>query len=90
MRDRPNGTPIDTRVQNIETNLTQLAERNLDPNPPQVTATIDAASNLPIISVNDRYVMTIGRLTITLVSQSGANLALDDERMCLIDYSNQN
>jgi Carbohydrate-selective porin, OprB family len=52
------------RVQNIETNLTQLAERNLDPNPPQVTAAIDAASNLPIISVNDRYVMTVTLLDV--------------------------
>lgn len=75
VRDRPNGTPIDTRVQNIETNLTQLAERNLDPNPPQVTAEIDAASNLPIISVNDRYVMTVTLLDAQLQGQEPSSYA---------------
>jgi moderate conductance mechanosensitive channel len=75
MRNRPNGTPIDTRVQNIETNLTQLAERNLDPNPPQVTAAIDAASNLPIISVNDRYVMTVTLLDAQLQGQEPSSYA---------------
>jgi moderate conductance mechanosensitive channel len=75
MRDRPNGTPIDTRVQNIETNLAQLAERNLDPNPPQVTAAIDAASNLPIISVNDRYVMTVTLLDAQLQGQQPSSYA---------------
>jgi moderate conductance mechanosensitive channel len=72
---QPNGTPIDTRIQNIETSLTQLAERNLDPNPPKVTAAIDAASNLPIISVNDRYVMTVTLLDAQLQGQEPSSYA---------------
>jgi moderate conductance mechanosensitive channel len=75
VRNRPNDTPLDARVQNIETNLTQLAERNLDPNPPQVTAAIDAASNLPIISVNDRYVMTVTLLDVQLQGQEPSSYA---------------
>lgn len=54
--------PIDQRVQTIETILNQIASSDFDTNRLQVQATIDETSGLPIISVNDRYLMTVTTL----------------------------
>ncbi|PSB19317.1 mechanosensitive ion channel family protein [Phormidesmis priestleyi ULC007] len=75
VRNQQNGTPITARAQNIETNLNRIVDRNLDPNQLQVTTAIDSASNLPIISVNDQYLMTVTTLDAQLQGQEPSSYA---------------
>ncbi len=75
VRNQQNGTPIAARAQNIETNLNRIVDRNLDPNQLQVTTAIDSASNLPIISVNDQYLMTVTTLDAQLQGQEPSSYA---------------
>jgi len=68
-------TPIASRVQNIETNLNRLVDRSFDPDQLQVTTAIDSASNLPVISVNDQYLMTVTTLDAQLQGQQPSSYA---------------
>ncbi|MCY7274151.1 MAG: hypothetical protein LH702_10500, partial [Phormidesmis sp. CAN_BIN44] len=74
-RSPQGSTPIASRVQNIETNLNRLVDRNVDPNQLQVTTAIDSASNLPVISVNDQYLMTVTTLDAQLQGQEPSSYA---------------
>ncbi len=74
-RSQQDATPISSRVQNIETNLKRLIDRNLDSNQLRVTAAIDSASNLPVISVNDQYLMTVTTLDAQLQGQEPSSYA---------------
>mgnify|MGYP002780878330 CR=1 FL=1 len=64
---------INLRVQDIETRLNQFA--NQPQNPPQVTSAIDSTSNLPILSVNQQYLMTVTTLDAQVQGQTPANYA---------------
>ncbi|MBW4620012.1 MAG: mechanosensitive ion channel family protein [Cyanosarcina radialis HA8281-LM2] len=55
-----NSNPIEQRVKTIEDRLKQVASSNFDRL--AVTTQIDRSSSLPIISVNDRYLMTVTTL----------------------------
>jgi small conductance mechanosensitive channel len=55
-----NSNPIELRVQTIENELKQIATGNFDRL--EVTTQIDRSSSLPIISVNDGYLMTVTTL----------------------------
>jgi small-conductance mechanosensitive channel len=74
-RNPQGSTPIASRVQNIETNLNRLVDRSFDPNQLQVTTAIDSASNLPVISVNDQYLMTVTTLDAQLQGQEPSSYA---------------
>ncbi|MCY7320521.1 MAG: mechanosensitive ion channel family protein [Phormidesmis sp. CAN_BIN36] len=75
VRNQQASTPIASRVQNVETNLRRMVDRNLDPNQLRVTAAIDSASKLPIISVNDQYLMTVTTLDAQLQGQEPGSYA---------------
>jgi moderate conductance mechanosensitive channel len=75
VRNQQSGTSITTRVQNIEANLNQIVARNRDTKSLQVEAAIDEASNLPVISVNDQYVMTVTLLDAQLQGQEVSSYA---------------
>jgi moderate conductance mechanosensitive channel len=55
-------TPVQSRIQSIETTLQRIVERGFDANQLQVKSEIDAQSNLPVISVNGEYLMTVTTL----------------------------
>jgi moderate conductance mechanosensitive channel len=55
-----NSNPIAQRVKTIENRLEQIVNSNLDRL--QVTTQIDKSSSLPVIFVNDRYLMTVTTL----------------------------
>jgi small-conductance mechanosensitive channel len=62
VRTQPNQTTtIDLRAQGIESTLNRLANRSSE-SAPQVSADIDPSSNLPILSVNQQYLMTVTTL----------------------------
>lgn len=75
VRNQQASTPIASRVQNIETNLRRMVDRNLDSNQLQVTTAIDSASKLPIVSVNDQYLMTVTTLDAQLQGQEPSSYA---------------
>ncbi len=62
-------TALQSRIQQIETNLRRIANSEFDPAKLQVTSTIDANSNLPVISVNNQYLMTVTTLDAQLQGQ---------------------
>lgn len=51
--------PLEQRVQGIEDELNRIANSNFDPASLQVTANIDEQSGQPVISIGDRYLMTV-------------------------------
>lgn len=57
-----NVKPIEQRVKTIENILNEIASSDFDPDALQVQTTIDQNSGLPVISVNDRYLMTVTTL----------------------------
>lgn len=59
---------IAVRQQGIEAKLKRLANQRNAPEP-QVTSTIDTSSNLPVISVNQQYLMTVTTLDAQLQGQ---------------------
>lgn len=59
---------IAARQQGIEASLKRLANQRNAPEP-QVTSAIDTSSNLPIISVNQQYLMTVTTLDSQLQGQ---------------------
>lgn len=62
-------TPLGVRVEGIEATLQRIAKRNLDAADLNVSSAIDSSSNLPIISVNDQYLMTVTTLDAQLQGQ---------------------
>ncbi|HEY9657825.1 MAG TPA: mechanosensitive ion channel family protein, partial [Allocoleopsis sp.] len=62
-------TPIAERVRGIETTLQRIANSEFDPEQLEVTAEVDASSNLPVISINDQYLMTVTTLDAQLQVQ---------------------
>ncbi len=64
-----NTSPIQLRLQGIESHLNRLINSNLNPDTLKVDAAIDATSNLPVISVNDQYLMTVTTLDAQLLGQ---------------------
>ncbi|KAM3094042.1 mechanosensitive ion channel family protein [Phormidesmis sp. 146-35] len=62
-KSQQNGTtPLQERVQTIETTLHRMVDRGFDANQLQVKSEIEAQSNLPVISVNGQYLMTVTTL----------------------------
>jgi small conductance mechanosensitive channel len=76
---QPNQTttapPIQERVRFIETALSEIATNQFDPKTLKVTAEVDAKSGQPIISVNDRYLMTVTDLDAELQGQDSTRRA---------------
>lgn len=62
-------TPIEERVRGIETTLKRIANSEFDPEQLEVTAEVDTSSNLPVISVNNQYLMTVTTLDAQLQVQ---------------------
>lgn len=54
--------PIDQRGQDIEALLQRVANNKLDPQTLQVTSSIDPQSGLPVIYINDQWLMTVTTL----------------------------
>ncbi len=52
-------TPISQRVQIIEKRLRQLVQSGLDSQTLEVSSRVDPQSGLPVLHVNDRYLMTV-------------------------------
>ncbi len=65
--------PIDQRVETIENNLEQIVSSNYERL--EVTTQIDRSSGLPIISVNDRYLMTVTTLDAQIHGSNPQRLA---------------
>jgi moderate conductance mechanosensitive channel len=65
--------PIDQRVETIENNLEQIVSSNYDRL--EVTTQIDQSSGLPIISVNNRYLMTVTTLDAQIHGSNPQRLA---------------
>lgn len=61
--------PIKDRVKKIEETLQQVADRHADPKTLDVKAAVDQSSRLPIISIGDRYLMTVTTLDAQLQGQ---------------------
>jgi small conductance mechanosensitive channel len=59
---------ISARVQGIETRLSEFANQPQS-SAPQVTSAIDPSSNLPIVSVDQQYLMTVTTLDAQLQGQ---------------------
>lgn len=55
-------TPLQERIEGIETQLERIANSDFDPKQLKVSAAIDQRSNLPVLSVNDQYLMTVTTL----------------------------
>lgn len=68
-------TPIQERGHGIESTLNRIANSNFDPQTLEVTAEIDSTSNLPVISINDQYLMTVTTLDAQLQVQEPARWA---------------
>lgn len=62
--------PIRERVSSIEATLNQIADSNFNPKELRATVTIDMQSGLPVISVNDSYLMTVTTLDAQLQGQN--------------------
>ena len=62
-------SPIQLRTQGIEANLNRLVNSDLNSETLKVTAAIDTSSNLPVISVNGQYLMTVTTLDAQLEGQ---------------------
>lgn len=63
-------TPIRERVRGIERTLGQIASSNFDPEALEVESTVDPSSNLPVITINDQYLMTVTTLDAQLQVQT--------------------
>jgi small conductance mechanosensitive channel len=66
----PGALPIQKRVDSIETVLQEVADSNLAPADLSVAAQVDAKSGQPVISLNDRYLMTVTSLDAQLQGQT--------------------
>lgn len=61
-------TPIEVRRQTIEQQLNRIANSRLDPQSLKVLSTLDQNSGLPVIFVNNQYLMTVTGLDSQLQS----------------------
>lgn len=61
--------PIRERVTAIETTLNTLADSQFDPKALKVKSEVDSKSGLPVITANDRYLMTVTTLDAQLQGQ---------------------
>jgi moderate conductance mechanosensitive channel len=61
-------TPIEVRRQTIEQQLNRIANSRLDPQSLKVISTLDRNSGLPVIFVNNQYLMTVTGLDSQLQS----------------------
>jgi small conductance mechanosensitive channel len=61
--------PVQERVETIQKTLDRIANSQLDINKLEVTSRVDAQSGLPVISVGDRYLMTVTTLDAQLQGQ---------------------
>jgi moderate conductance mechanosensitive channel len=64
-----NTSPLQIRLQGIESQLNRLTRSNLNLETLRVEAAIDSTSNLPVISVNGQYLMTVTTLDSQLAGQ---------------------
>jgi moderate conductance mechanosensitive channel len=64
-----NTSPLQLRLQGIESQLNRLTRSNLNLETLKVEAAIDSTSNLPVISVNSQYLMTVTTLDSQLAGQ---------------------
>jgi moderate conductance mechanosensitive channel len=64
-----NTSPLQVRLQGIEAQLNRLTRSNLNLETLRVEAAIDSTSNLPVISVNGQYLMTVTTLDSQLAGQ---------------------
>jgi moderate conductance mechanosensitive channel len=64
-----NTSPLQLRLQGIESQLNRLTRSNLNLETLKVEAAIDSTSNLPVISVNGQYLMTVTTLDSQLAGQ---------------------
>jgi moderate conductance mechanosensitive channel len=64
-----NTSPLQLRLQGIEAQLNRLTNSNLNLETLRVEAAIDSTSNLPVISVNGQYLMTVTTLDSQLAGQ---------------------
>ncbi|MDX2098462.1 MAG: mechanosensitive ion channel family protein [Leptolyngbyaceae cyanobacterium bins.59] len=67
--------PIQQRAQGIETLLQDVANRSLDPKDLKVTWSIDSGSNLPVLSINGQYLMTVTTLDAQIQGQDAERWA---------------
>jgi moderate conductance mechanosensitive channel len=70
-----NTSPLQLRLQGIESQLNRLTNSNLNLETLRVEAAIDSTSNLPVISVNGQYLMTVTILDSQLAGQDPASRA---------------
>lgn len=85
-------SPIQQRVDSIETRLQQLASATPNPATLEVSVQIDSSSGLPVLSVNDQYLMTVTRLDAALQSSELNRLATNYAatiRQALITYQQE-
>lgn len=61
--------PLKERIEKIETTLHRIANSSFNPKTLQVRLDIDPKSSLPVISVNDSYLMTVTTLDAQLQGQ---------------------
>ena len=73
--------PIRDRVTAIETTLNALAESQFDPKQLKVKSEVDPKSGLPVITANDRYVMTVTTLDSQIQGQDPVRQADEWVRM---------
>jgi moderate conductance mechanosensitive channel len=64
-----NNSPLQIRIQGIESQLNRLKRSNLNLETLRVEAAIDSTSNLPVISVNGQYLMTVTTIDSQLAGQ---------------------
>jgi moderate conductance mechanosensitive channel len=68
-------TPIKERAEGIETVLNRTVQSDFDPKELEVVAETDASSSLPVITVNDQYLMTVTTLDAQLQGRDPARQA---------------
>lgn len=67
--EQNNTTPIRERIKGIEDTLNRIANSNFVPKQLQVTTEVDSNSNLPVIYINNQYLMTVTTLDAQLQVQ---------------------
>jgi moderate conductance mechanosensitive channel len=71
----PQGSPTAVRIQGIEMNLRRWVNRKIDPQTLTIRAAIDSQSNLPVITINQQYLMTVTTLDAELQGQTPIDYA---------------
>lgn len=74
-RQQGSNPPIQQRTNEIESALERVVNSNFDPKNLQVTVSVDANSNLPVIAVNGQYLMTVTTLDAQLGGRDPARQA---------------